>query len=429
MARLRWFFLAGFLLMAAIGCSQPNAYQPPPLPTVTVARPVRKTVTNYLEETGTTEAVERVEIRARVKGFLNEVKFQPGTMVEQGASLYQIEPQLYQAKVDAAAAEVEAQQARLEKAKIERDRQERLKAEDPGATSEVALVSARAEYNGAEAGLKAARAALDEANIDLQYTNVTTPISGRVGKTLVKQGNLVGDGEATHLTTVIQYDPIYANFNISERDLLQLREKTPEKEDADRAQVPLYLRRANDEGFPFEGRFDYADLTVDQSMGTFMIRGIFPNPEDGIFPGLFVRIRVPIGQQEDALLVPERAVGADQAGKYLLVVNDQNEVQRRDVTVGSKLADMVVINQGLEPDDQVIVDGLQRARAGSKVTPKPAQLSAPGEQLETVRQGGGAMPEETAEEPETGGAAPAADEPDRAPDQPPSDAADDEPKS
>lgn len=390
--------IAAWITTIAAGCGEPNVYQPPPPPSVTVAHPVKKAVTIYLEETATTEPVERVEIRARVRGFLDRVEFEPGQLVKQGDDLYQIEPEQFQATVDAAAAELEAQGANRKRAEIEKTRQENLQRESPGATSEVAVVAAQADFQSAEASVKAARAALKQAELDLSYTEVTAPVNGRVGKTLVKQGNLVGDNEATHLTTVISYDPIYANFNISERDLLELRERSPRenKADVDKEDIKIFLARANDSDFPFEGHFDYADLEVDQSMGTYMIRGIFPNPDFKILPGLFVRVRVPVGEEPDALLVPERAVGADQLGRYLLVVNSDNVVERRNVVIGTKVGDMVVVSEGLLADELVIIDGIQRARPGLEVEPQRTELAAGSEQVEAIR-GGGAPPLEPAE--------------------------------
>ncbi len=390
--------IATGLAAFSAGCGEPNVYQPPPPPSVTVANPVKKTVTVYLEETATTEPVERVEIRARVKGFLDKVEFEPGQFVKEGDVLYQIEPEQYEAAVEAAQAALESEQANRKRAEIEKQRQERLQRESPGATSEVTVVAAQADFQSAEAAVKGAEAALKQAQLDLSYTTVTVPVDGRVGRTLVKQGNLVGDNDATHLATVVSYDPIFANFNISERDLLELRERSPRenREEIDKENIKIFLARANDTGFPFEGHFDYADLEVDQSMGTYMIRGIFPNPNFEIFPGLFVRVRVPIGEDDDALLVPERAVGADQAGRYLLVVNSDNVVERRNVVIGTKVGDLVVVSEGLLADEAVIVDGIQRARPGVTVEPQRIELAIGDEQIEATR-GGGAPPPAPAE--------------------------------
>ncbi len=363
-------------VLLAIGCGRRNEYEAPPPPPVTVVHPLQQTVTNYLEETGTTEAVEMVDIRARVTGFLEQVKFEPGTNIKQGDVLYVIEQRQFKAEVAAAGADLEAKQAALDKAEIEYEREQRMFEEN--ATSERNVVRTKAERDGALATVDAAIAALDRAQLDLDYTEVSTPIDGRVGKTLVKLGNLVDGNEATHLTTVIQYDPIYANFNISERALLQLLAQMPAKDErqTDHSQLKFYLQRADDQGFPFEGQFDYADLAVDQSTGTFAIRGIFPNPNDEIVPGLFVRIRIPIGTQENALLVPEQALASDQAGRYLLTVNSENMVERRNVTAGAKHGNLVVIDEGLRPDDRVIIEGVQRARPGGEVDPQLTELAA-----------------------------------------------------
>ena len=225
----------------------------------------------------------------------------------------------------------------------------------------------------------ASRAALDLAKLKLEYTTVRAPISGRIGKTLVKAGNLVGDTGATQLTTIIRYDPIYANFSVNERALLEAIDRDGSHRKGgkhhDKKTLPLFLQRATDSGFPFKGHFDYADLTVDQSTGTFMVRGVFANPDHRIIPGLFVRVRMPIGVQKNALLVPEAAMAADQAGRFVLVVDSKKVVERRNITIGSKQGSLVVVKTGLTPDERVIVAGIQRARPGSKVTPEETTIS------------------------------------------------------
>jgi RND family efflux transporter MFP subunit len=372
-------------VVITVGCGQSNVYQTGTPPTVTVANPLQKTVTNYLEETGTTEAVAMVEVRARVRGFLEKVNFEAGADVKEGDVLYVIQQREFKAKAAARKAELAAQKVELTRAEIELARQKKLFEEN--ATSEVNVVKAQAEHDSALAAIDAAQAALDQAELDLEYTEVKAPISGRVGKTLVKQGNLVGDNEATHLTTVISYDPIYANFNISESTLLQLKEEASDDEGRkiDKEEIPLHLRRAIDEGFDFPGYFDYADLAVAQSTGTFMLRGIFPNPNRDIVPGLFVRVRIPIGVQKDALLVPELALGSDQGGRFVLVVNSDNKVERRNIKPGARHSNLIVINQGLQPDDRVVVNGIQRARPGLEVTPEMTTLTLKEEEVKTVK--------------------------------------------
>lgn len=368
---------AAIALAAAVGCTPPNEYQPPPPPPVTVANPVVQTVTNYIDETGTTEAVDFVEIRARVKGFLQKVNFQPNDAVKKGDVLYQIDPREYEARVNEHQAAVEVANARYLEAEARLKRGEQ--AYKGGAITAEEYGERRAAREVTRAEIAAEKAGLNEALLQLSFTKVTSPIDGMVGKTLVYEGNLVGDNEATHLATVVKYDPIYATFSISERALLDImKTRGPRSvERPDRADIKIYLRRANDEGYPFEGRLEYTDLAVDESTGTYSIRGVFPNPELRIVPGLFVQVRVPIGVTEGATLVPLRALGTDQRGKYLLVVNNQDLVERRDVQVGSQQGEMVIVAGNIKPEDRVIVDGLQRAREGDKVTITKSEPSQP----------------------------------------------------
>lgn len=383
-------------LIFIVGCSQPNAYVPPPPPSVTVARPLVRTVTNYLEETGTTEPVERVEIRARVQGYLQEVRFQDGQDVKQGDPLYLIQPREYEANVAAAKAAVQSMDVSLTRAEIEVERQQNLLKDNATAKSNVD--TAIAERDGALAALDAAKARLDLAQQDLEYTAITAPFDGRVERTLIREGNLVGGSEETLLTTVIKYDPIFVYFNINERALLEAT-KTKDGESRERmdlTQIKASLRRTLDKGFPFEGHLDYADLGVDQSTGTFTLRAIFPNPHLKLLPGLFVRIRVPLGTTENAVLLPERCVAADQAGRYVMIVDgDQNLVERRNVTLGARFGEMVVVIEGLDGSETVVIDGLQRARPGVEVTPTVIELDGTELSEEPVA-------EENAGEPESG---------------------------
>lgn len=362
------------LILTLLGCNAPNEYQAPPPPEVNVALPLVRDVTIYMEETGTTEAVERVEINARVEGIIEEVLFEPNDEVEEDQVLFKLERRRYVAARDSASAELEAKKVERAKAEIEYNRQKELF--DKKATPETNLVAAKAEWDGSEAAVLAAEARLDDAQLDLDYTEVRSPIKGQVGKALVKRGNLVTGQPSTHLTTVISYDEIYANFSISERAYLEFLDKEDRKERKDHEhEVPLYLARATDTTFPFVGSFNFADLAVDESTGTFAVRGIFPNPDLKIVPGLYVRVRAPIEQKKDALLVPESATGFDQAGSYLLVVDKENVVQRRDITLGNKFGPMVVVTKGLNPDDRIVVEGVQRSRPGAIVAPKDVPLT------------------------------------------------------
>ncbi len=359
--------------MTISACKPANDYVAPPPPTVTVSQPVRRDVTDYLEFTGTTKAVELVEIRARVQGFLQSVHFKSGTDVKKGDLLYMIDPRPFKAQVNKAQAELSRKQAELALAKANYQRIETLYRQK--ATPQADFVQAKAARDTAQADVAAARAVLAEAKLNLSYTRVRAPISGRVGRNLVSVGNLVGAGDNTHLTTLVQYDPIWAYFSLNERDLLhfmqQDREKQAEAKENREEQDMIHLGLANEDGYPHAGRIDFADLGVDPTTGTFLLRGSFANPAPRtILPGMFVRIRAPIGKWEAALLVTERALGADQSGRYVLVVNKENVVEYRPVEVGASIDRMRVIEKGLQPDDWVVVKGLLRARPGATVNPK-----------------------------------------------------------
>ena len=358
--------------IAVCGCAPPNEYQPPKPPVVEVATPLVETVTSFLEETGTTEAVGMVKIRARVRGFIEEIRFKTDEDVKAGNVLYVIEKPTYEAARDKAKADVATALAEYENADAQ------YRAEVPllekGLVPREQVEQRKAERSVAQAAVYAAQATLKEKEIDLGYCEITTPIDGRVGKTLVKKGNLVDGSEGTHLTTVINYDDIYANFYISERVLQQIKQNSPRRqgEEINKEEVKMYLAREIDgDEFPYEGHLDYWDLAVEESTGTYAIRGIFENPNRDLIPGMTVKIRVPMRPIENALLVPERSIGVDQTGRYVLVVNNENIVKRKSVTVGDRFGDLQVITEGLTKEDRVVVDGLQRARLDAQVDPKP----------------------------------------------------------
>jgi RND family efflux transporter MFP subunit len=364
------------------GCGEENAYVEPPPPPVTVAKPLQQTVIDYLEFTGTTAAVEQVEVRARVKGFLQSMHFESGTQVEKGDLLFVIDPKPFQAKLDAAKAELASAEARLTKA--ESDFLRLSEAGSRGAVTERDVVAAEADRDAAKAAVSAAEAAVTDAELEFGYTRVTAPISGRISRNQVDVGNLVGDGDATLLTIVTKYDPIYAYFNINERDLLRVmqlyRENVKAKGiDPDTqpdTDIPLYLELANEEGFPHEGELNFAESDVNPDTGTLQLRGVFPNPADPpvILPGLFTRIRLPLEQQQDALLVSERALGFDQGGPYLLAINDQNIVEKKPIVLDQLMDGLRVVKAGLEPGDWVVINGVQRARPGAKVDPQRTEM-------------------------------------------------------
>ena len=361
-------FFAALAVFATAACDgKKEKYVAPPPPEVTVSRPLKQDVTEYAEFTGTTQAEKSVDIRARVEGFLESINFIPASMVKKGDLLFVIDPKPFKAKLDQALADLATAKAQLQLADATLVRKER--AFKQRAVSEVEVIQARAEKAKAQAAIQAAKATVETAQINLSYTSIHAPIGGRISRNLVDVGNLVGSGQATLLTSIVKDDPIYVYFSIAENSLLQFIKKHREYETApDKMKDPVvYIGLANEKGYPHKGLADYIDNRVDPQTGTIQVRAVFPNADHLLVPGLFARVRIPIDTLKDALLVPEQALGSDQGGRYLLVVNDKNMVEYRKVELGSKEGDMQVIKQGLKPGDMVIVKGLQRVRPGSKV--------------------------------------------------------------
>ena len=378
-----WVILA--LIWTLFACeNKSNEFVQPPPPKVTVAQPLQQKVVEYLNFTGNARAVEMVEIRARVAGFLHSMHFAPGTRVDMGDLLFVIDPKEYQAEVNAARAELNAAKAEHHRAVIEYERAKRVF--EQGAGRETDVVKWEGERDVAMAAIERARAKLERANLNLSYTKITAPISGRVGRNLVDVGNLVGEGEPTLLTELTRNDPMHVYFHINENDLLRVlsmyRKRITEKglnpqEDPDiEAEIILLLGLANEDGFLHEGVLDFAESGVDPETGTLRVRGVFsnPGPVPALVPGLFARIRMPIGEDENALLVSERAIGSDQGGPYLLTVNSENIVEKKLIRIGQLVDGLRVIEEGLQPGERVIVKGVQRARPGAKVDPEQIDM-------------------------------------------------------
>jgi len=377
---VRFVLVLGFLWLISACDSKRNEYVEPPPPKVTVAQPVEQEVIEYLEFTGTVQAFEEADIQARVAGFLQSMHFTPGTQVKKGDLLFVIDPKEYQAELNASTAELTAARAMQHRAEIEYERAKRVY--DQGAGRETDVVKWRGERDIALAAIERAKAKVERARLNLSYTRVSAPISGRVGRNLVDLGNLVGEGEPTLLTKVTRFDPIYVYFNLNERDLLRvmdtyrqaIKEKSvnPEEE----VEIPLFLGLANEDGYPHEGEYDFAESSVDPGTGTMRLRGVFENPGPApvLVPGLFARLRLPIGKQASALLVTERAIGADQSGNFLLTVGSDNMVAKKPIRMGQLVDGLRVITEGLQPGERVIVKGLQRARPGAKVDPEQIEM-------------------------------------------------------
>jgi RND family efflux transporter MFP subunit len=399
--------LAAGLLLAPLlaACEEQNVYVEPPPPKVTVAKPLIQTVTDYLEMTGTTSASEQVEIRARVPGVLQRMFFEPGVHVAQGEVLFLIDPEEYEADLKAAQAELARAEARREETAKTLKRSQTLEAK--GHVSEAKLDEAEAEARGADAEVLIRQAALNRAEINLSHTEVRAPVAGRVGRNLVDPGNLVGEGEATVLTEITVRDPVYVYFNLSELDLLKVAEafraRVEEKGIDTRTESPravgfeVFLGLSNEEGFPHKGILDYAESGLDPDTGTLQLRAIFDNSlqPPRLVPGLFGRVRLPVAERPDMPLVSERAIGSDQSGSFLLVVNQDNVVEKRNVERGQLVDGLRVIESGLRPQDRVVVNGIQRARPGGKVDPEETEmqtlaataLAAPSEAREQDKSG------------------------------------------
>ncbi|MHC4290759.1 MAG: efflux RND transporter periplasmic adaptor subunit [Planctomycetota bacterium] len=358
----------GFLV-AFSGCRKgPEA--PPPGPEVTVASPLQKNVRRYYDLTGNTEAIESVDILARVEGFLEKVHFEDGGDVKEGDVLFTIEQDVFIANVEQAKAKLQSTIAERHRAQADLKRVE--KAVVSGAVSEQEVDLKRAERDIAVAAVANAEAGLKQAELQLSYTTVTSPVTGRVSRRLVDVGNLVSPTQNTLLTRVVAFDPMYVYSNISEAFLSQMLKKSG-KTDQERREsgAKLFVGLADEEGYPHEGVINFIDNRLDAATGTVQIRGTVPNKNQLLYPGMFVRIRIPSLKETPSLLVHEKAIGTDLGGKFILVVGkEDNIVERRYVKLGQLYEDMRVIEDGVDAGERYIYKGIQRARPGMPVTPK-----------------------------------------------------------
>jgi RND family efflux transporter MFP subunit len=364
------------MLALLTACGADNRYVAPPPPKVTVALPLQQTVTPFLEATGNTASVNTVKLVARVQGYVQEIKYQDGTFVKKGTSLFVIEPEPYKVKLEQAQAAEEGAKASLVNAEAEFQRQEELQKKD--VSTQANLDKARANRDTARANVLQAQANTQTAEINLGYTDVTAPFDGVVTARKVSVGELVGGDQPNELATIVQLQPIWVWFNLSERDVQRVRAALAEsgKNVAELVnKVPIEVGLQTETGYPHKGVLDYAAPNVNQSTGTLQVRGIFENANRSLLPGYFVRVRVPT-RATPALLVPDVAVGSDQGGRYLLALNADNVVEQRRVELGQTFGQLRVVESGLKPDERVVVAGIQDAIPGQKVDPQLQTLKS-----------------------------------------------------
>jgi RND family efflux transporter MFP subunit len=365
---LCWLFSL-ILGAGAAGCSARPEMPAPPPPTVIVANPIEKDFVEKLEFTGNLRATETVQLRCRVSGYLEKIHFKDGDDVEKDDLLFTIEQEPFQVALALAKAAHEKAEANLKLAKAEWDRTEPLV--QRGALSIQERDLKGADMALATADVNSALASIRQAELNLSYTEVRAPISGRIGRHLVDKGNLV-EAQMTMLTTIENFSPIFAYFGVSESDMLLIDKAAKEETDPKKiGKVKLGI--ANGGTFPFPGDLDFTQLGVDQGTGTQMRRAWCENKDKQLKPGMFVRIQVPLGKERPRVMVPERAVSVDQQGEFLLVVNDKKEVERRDVKLGTGAHGLRVVESGATPTDVLVVNALQRARVGATVVTEQAK--------------------------------------------------------
>lgn len=377
--RIRRFAVAsaGWAILGTAGCGDPSKAPPATqlAPAVTVTRPVLRPVVETRRYTGRLEPAERVEVRARVRGYLDKVLFTEGVEVEKGTPLYEIDPRTFQAVVDMAKAEVSRAEAEFRLAEKEFDRVSQLRAAGSVSADEYDhRVSAKAT---AAAVLAQGRAKLEAATLDLGFTKVTAPIAGRTGRTLVTAGNLVGQGEPTLLTTVTRTDTLHLIFEVPEADLLAHGNVFTPSRTAGGGPI-IRFGLDTDAGSPHTAVVDFRDTAVDPGTGTVMVRAVIANPDRKFSPGLFARVEVPLPRPAPLPHVPEAALGTDQQGRFVYVVDATGTARRRAVATGPAGGGLVAVEDGLTPNDRVIVAGLVRVRPGAPVTARESPAAGGG---------------------------------------------------
>src|ERR1700758_1577388 len=363
-----------FLIMALTGCNQqPPAAQVLPPASVTVSKPVRKEIVDWNEFTGRTAAVNLVNITARVSGYIVNIPFKEGDMIHKGDLLYQIDPRPYQDVYDQALGQLKQAQANQQLQEVTYERQARLQQTNVIAKED--YDAALSNKNQAAAQVISTQAAVNAAQLNLEFTRVISPIDGRVGRQLVNIGNLV-QADSTQLTTVVSIDPIYAYFSMDELAALGYQRLVRDGKLASTSdgKAVVYLRLQDENGFPHEGTVNFADNAFDTTTGTLLIRASFPNHDGFLTPGNFVRIRIASSPQYAALLVADRAIGTDQDQSFVYVIDYKNIAQLRHITVGPMADGLRVVKSGLKPDDVIVANGILKVRPNSPVKPENGSM-------------------------------------------------------
>jgi multidrug efflux system membrane fusion protein len=374
--------LAAIAALALTGCGSRNQFVAPPPPKVVVAQPVQKPVTLYIYLTGNTTPYRTANLVARVQGYLESIDYKDGAVVTKGTQLFGIERDTFQAQVDQVKAQLAHDQAVLAEAQVNLTRYQKLQQQNSIAAQQAEDQGAVVQQNKATVDLDQAN--VDTANINLGFTRVLAPFDGIVTNHQVDIGNLVGASGPTTLATIVQTDPIYVYFTLSEPQLLTIRRDNAKaglpissSNLTYLSTIPIEIGLQDEEGYPHKGHLDYVSPQVDPSTGTVAVRAIFDNKDNALLPGLFVRVRGPIGHLDKALLTRNDAIGTSQEGSYVLVVGANNVVQRKIVKTGQRQGQFVIIDSGLDPGDWVVTEGVQQAFPGAKVEPQRTQLTIP----------------------------------------------------